>query len=430
MAIKKLHFHDEDEFQKERTILVALEAKGNKHLVKLLFSYEHKGSYHLVFRRATGNLREFWELNPHPQFRPDSILWSLRQMIGITQGLRIIHNFQVLIPLTVTEVEMETPQGKAKMSVSNGEERFGRHGDLKPENILWFRDSTGGVFQITDFGLASFHGRDTRTKAAPYTIYSSPTYEPPECHIHLPVSRAYDLWSLGCLFLEWVSWMLNGWQAIDDFSRSRLEQSLIMNKDGIISDDYFWSLIIEGNSRTARVREGVEQWVLNLRAHPRCSQLMHDLLSIIMEDLLCIFPSERSNAARLNDNLLNLLTRAETDYEYAFEPCSRGPKASEASQRHSSTTVTINNRDLSLLQNQTWSEDGLHGNQTRSLNFHKSEMPHTDKPATSLTETSVMSQRVISFTSRASKSFHSISHITRVVSEENPFSHRARVQSY
>ncbi|KAF4544497.1 Protein kinase domain-containing protein [Lasiodiplodia theobromae] len=325
VAIKKLHFHDEDEFEKERTILVALEGKKNNHLVKLLFSYEYRGIYHLVFRRATGNLRKFWELNPDPQFIPDTILWSLRQMIGITQGLRIIHNFKVTIPLSVTEVEMETPQGKAIMSVSNGEERFGRHGDLKPENILWFHDFTGDVCQITDFGLGRFHGRDTRTKAAPYTIYSSPTYEPPECHIYLPVSRAYDLWSLGCLFLEWVSWMLAGWQAIEDFSRSRVEQSLIMNQDGAIYDDYFWSFVVEGNNRNARVRDGVEQWVLKLRQHPKCSQLIHDVLSLIMQDLLCIVPSRRSSAASLHNDLGALVSRAERDHGYALDPCPEFP---------------------------------------------------------------------------------------------------------
>lgn len=346
----------------------------------MLFSYEYKGSYHLVFLRAKGNLRNFWEQNPHPQFTLDTVLWSLRQMIGITQGLRIIHTFEVSNPIPVTEIEMETPQGKAKMSVSSGEERYGRHGDLKPENILWFPDPAGAICQITDFGLGRFHGRDTRTKAAPYTIWSSPTYEPPECHIYLPVSRAYDLWSLGCMFLEWVSWMLNGWQAIDDFSRSRVEQSFIMNQEGVISDDYFWSLVIEGNKRDARVRNGVEQWVLSLRAHPRCSRLIHDILNIIMQDLLCIVPSLRSNAASLHNNLNGLFSRVEGDYEYALNPCPWVPKTSSTHRRRSIFVVTIadpGSSGISLLRSETWPTRQLLKYQTGKRERHQSDATHT-----------------------------------------------------
>ncbi|KAK0637969.1 Serine/threonine-protein kinase H1-like protein [Lasiodiplodia hormozganensis] len=308
------------------------------------------------------------------------VLWSLRQMIGITHGLRIIHNFKVSIPLSVAEMEMETPRGKAKMSVSSGEERYGRHGDLKPENILWFEDAAGAICQITDFGLGRFHGRDTRTKAAPYTIWSSPTYEPPECHIYLPVSRAYDLWSLGCLFLEWVSWMLNGWQAIDDFSRSRVEQSFIMNKDGMISDDYFWTLVVDKNNRNARVRNGVEQWVLMLRAHPKCSQLIHEILNLIMQDLLCIVPSRRCNAATLHNNLVSLISRAESDYEYVLKPCPWVPKASVIQHRHSINAIATadsGNSVFFLMRRGTWPPSQLHKHQMGKRNRHLSDATHT-----------------------------------------------------
>ncbi|KAF9634156.1 hypothetical protein BFW01_g5051 [Lasiodiplodia theobromae] len=381
VAIKRLHVYNEEDFEKERTILVAIEAKQNNHLVKLLFSYEHKGSYHLVFLRAKGNLRDFWEQNPQPQFTRDMVLWSLRQMIGITQGLQIIHTFEVSIPLSVTEIETDTPQGKAKMSVSNGEERYGRHGDLKPENILCFEKSAGVVCQIADFGLGRFHGRDTRTKAAPYTISSSPTYEPPECHIYLPVSRAYDLWSLGCLFLEWVSWMLNGWNGVEKFADFRMEESIILNSEGKIKDDYFWTLVIDGNNRDACVRNGVEQWVLSLRAHPRCSKLIHDLLGLIMRDLLCIDPRLRSKAAMLNNSLRRLFSDAERDDGYALDPSPWVSKASGTHQRHSVTVITIadrGNSGLSILRSETWPAGQLRKRQTSKLNNHNTGTTDTE----------------------------------------------------
>ncbi|KAL1642201.1 hypothetical protein SLS58_005541 [Diplodia intermedia] len=320
VAIKKLRYHDKTEFDRERSILVDLEAKRNSHLVRLLFSYDYKGNYHLVFMRAAGNLRDYWEQHPAPHFELATVLWSLNQMRGIARGLHVVHNFTLSIPQSTQQTEMTTPQGKAVMSVRPGEEKFGRHGDLKPENILYFPNNAGGICQITDFGLGRFHGRETRTKAAPYTIFSSPTYEPPECHLFLPVSRAYDLWSLGCIYLEWVSWMLKGWEAIDAFSQNRLEKSFILDNEGNVSDDYFWSLLIQGNKRDARVRDGVERWVRFLREDPHCSLLIHDLLNLIMNDLLCVMPRNRVDASMLNVNLNSLLINAQNDHGYALTP--------------------------------------------------------------------------------------------------------------
>ncbi|OMP85752.1 Cyclin-dependent kinase 4 [Diplodia seriata] len=327
VAIKKLRYHDKAEFDRERSILIELEAKNNSHLVKLLFSYEYKGIYHLVFMRATGNLRDYWEQHPSPHFDLNTVLWSLSQMRGIARGLHVVHNFTFEAPQSTQQTEMTTPQGKAVMSVRPDEVKFGRHGDLKPENILYFSNNAGGTCQITDFGLGRFHGRETRTKAAPYTIFSSPTYEPPECHIFLPVSRAYDLWSLGCIYLEWVSWMLKGWEAIDAFSQNRVEESYILNGEGKIRDDYFWSLLIQGNKRDARVRDGVERWVRILREDPHCSLLIHDLLNLIMNKLLCVIPKHRADASTLSENLNNLLTDARKDHGYALTPSPWVPKA-------------------------------------------------------------------------------------------------------
>lgn len=379
VAIKKLYHHDDKDFEKERTILVALETKRNDHLVKLLFSYEYKGSYHLVFRRAQGNLRDYWEQKPELRYSPELVLWSLKQMSGIAQGLYAIHNFKVTIPLSMSNTEMQTPQGQALMSVSQGEERFGRHGDLKPENIIWFPTADGGLCQITDFGLGRFHGRDTRTKAAPYTIYSSPTYEPPECHIFMPVSRAYDMWSIGCIFLEWVSWILKGWKGVEDFSVRRVEESFILNDQGKIKDDYFWSLLLDGNRRGAKVRSGVEQWVRHLREDPNCSALIHDLLSLIMKDLLCIDPTRRCKADMLNRNLHELFIKAKTTPDYVLRPKPWVPKASDHNTyERSHAALLIFNTDPAIsgikpLHCRTWP--------TAELGNHHSETISTVSPS-------------------------------------------------
>lgn len=322
VAIKKLRRHNRGDFEKERRILDSIKAKEHGHLAELLFTYEyqtyeHKEIYNLVFLRADGNLREYWQKNPSPLFDREAVLWSFMQMRGITDALQTIHSFIVDKPHTMRE-ERQMSGGPAVISLVPGEERFGRHGDLKPENILFFESLNGEVCcKITDFGLGRFHGHDTRTKDAPYTIYSSPTYEPPECHLGMLVSRRYDVWSLACLFLEWLSWMLKGWQAIEDFSKRRLEKSYITSGNSL-EDDYFWSLQINDTGRGAIVRQGVRDWVSDLREDSKCSQLIQDLLTLIMDELLCIRPESRYEMAKLKQQLDQLLGKAERDVIYAI----------------------------------------------------------------------------------------------------------------
>ena len=100
----------------------------------------------------------------------------------------------------------------------------GRHGDLKPENILWFKkprfgqDIAGhwGSFVISDFGLTMFHHKNTKSEVNPSNLARSPTYRPPEYEVRQKVSQLCDIWSLGCVMLEFLIWYLLGWKGIED----------------------------------------------------------------------------------------------------------------------------------------------------------------------------------------------------------------------
>lgn len=321
MAIKRLYSSDETEFLKEVTILNALGSKRQKHphLIKLLATYRQKQKYHLMFPYADANLRKYWEDRPSPSFDEATVLWSLRQMAGIASGLSLIHNFSVTFPLSVPG--NFRLQEDAKLSVEKSEELFGRHGDIKPENILWFQrtpdtDDEKGILQIADFGSGRFHGRDSRSKVAPEGVWGSPTYEPPECKLQRAVSRAYDIWSLGCLYLEFLTWMLKGSAEIDAFSefRGRVAHTGI-------DDDYFFT--ITGDPLTgmdAIVREEVVDWVQQLHLHEKCSALIHDLLDLVMSQALVVNPQRRASARWLHQQLHMYLIKANEDKYYLLQP--------------------------------------------------------------------------------------------------------------
>jgi serine/threonine protein kinase len=117
----------------------------------------------------------------------------------------------------------------------------GRHGDLKPENILWFKNykdndhnSFMGVLKISDFGLTRFHKTASTSRTDPFGI--SPTYRAPEYDVRKKVSQSYDVWSLGCVILEFITWYILGSEEVQAFEHHRVEDD-----NSIVKEDVFFN---------------------------------------------------------------------------------------------------------------------------------------------------------------------------------------------
>ncbi|KAH8591246.1 hypothetical protein B0O99DRAFT_744661 [Bisporella sp. PMI_857] len=379
VAVKELFSQEKREFQKEATILKALGPRNHPHLIKLLATYERNQIYHLLFPYANANLRKYWDEHPTPDFDRETVLWTMEQMTGIASGLELIHNFEVTHPLFIPgsgETNFRNP-GNVELKVEGGEQWFGRHGDIKPENILWFAYSQNyphpkGVLQIADFGLGRFHGRDSRSGVNPDNVESSPTYEPPECKLRLPVSRAYDIWSLGCLYLEFITWLLKGFAEIEGFSDARGRAPT----GGVVDDDYFYTITATPYStKDAEVREGVRIWVAQLHAHKNCSQMIHDLLDLIMGELLVIDSKGRSKSRWLYSQLQIYQIKARKDDEYLLKPVPI-PIANEEDDLVKLTELELTNGKPKR-NSVTFSVPDKHPNPGN--NFHTKSQPRTDR---------------------------------------------------
>lgn len=210
-AIKKLLRPDEQDFRRELTALHVASQLGHSNIVRLVTSFRQGPDYHFLFPWADGgDLSTFWRLNPDPEKSTTNYKWFMDQCSGIAHGLSMIHGF------SPREPAMATPE-------------FGRHGDIKPANILYFHSEkrnqdTYGTLKLCDFGSSSIGTSPLNMEPSDKVPRATPVYRAPEFDIEPgKISRLVDIWSLGCVFLEFVTWMVSGQDGLDQLAARRLD---------------------------------------------------------------------------------------------------------------------------------------------------------------------------------------------------------------
>ena len=171
-----------------------------------------------------------------------NIIWLLEQLRGLGEALKDIHNLSRLGLSTLGSSpapNLSAPQQQMRES--------GWHHDLKPENILLYktRGSRRGTFQISDFGSSKIHtyrSGSINTRSPNGTL----TYEPPEAKSEGATSRPYDVWSLGCVFLELLIWAILGPDSVEKFGNERLDRRYPGSKTDAVFDDSYWQMTQDG----------------------------------------------------------------------------------------------------------------------------------------------------------------------------------------
>jgi serine/threonine protein kinase len=222
-ALKQLHdkdYNNEEKFRKETEQLQRFNGLVHNHLVTLLATFTFQKRFYFLFPYAEFDLDRYWEHKErNPEMDVDTVRWVAKQCSGIMAGIDAIHE-----PQTVSLQGLN-------------EKKYGRHGDIKPDNILWFNTSSDpkGILVISDMGLSALNRETSRSGLARYNIPRVPGYSPPECDVKGgTISRAYDIWTLGCLFLEQLTWLLGGSDFRKEFEAERTtEYSLTGSKNNI-----------------------------------------------------------------------------------------------------------------------------------------------------------------------------------------------------
>jgi serine/threonine protein kinase len=107
-----------------------------------------------------------------------------------------------------------------------------------------------GVLQITDFGLSSFH--HTETAADIKAKLLGHPYRPPESQLIMKTTQSLDTWTLGCLFLDFLTWLVEGPGGLDKFEDMRVSPGIVSS-----SEVYFYDLTEKDDWTTVSVSAGV-----------------------------------------------------------------------------------------------------------------------------------------------------------------------------
>lgn len=264
--------HGEQEFRLE--VKAILKVKARPHLeVGLLTSFQHQERFHLLFRWADGgNLRDMWMNSPRPNLTHSRMCWMARQLHGLAHGLDGIHNTQMTVsdtPLSPSATQQSFDIVFNPLNQDDEGRHYGRHGDVKPQNVLWFRHDTKdpefGILKLSDFGLTTFH-RALTTGVNAEDVRVTNTYSAPEREIEEKLSRPFDVWSLGCIYLEFTTWILRGSRGITTFEEKRLPDG--GHRSPNFELDNFFTIFREGDKYRAAVKPSVFK-VSSPLNHPR-----------------------------------------------------------------------------------------------------------------------------------------------------------------
>ncbi|CAN9308974.1 unnamed protein product [Alternaria alternata] len=286
-------------FKKEVDALQRLHDRPNQHIVTLLATWAIEASVHdrycLLFPWAEGDLKSYWKHQRYPcdgtKMDLDAIRWVTKQILGMAGALKTIHS-----PGYNNSLEPK--------------QKYGRHGDIKAENILWYPPSAPnekGTLVIADLGLTEFNSTQSRSNVPGEGLSATPGYRPPECDLKGgTVSRAFDIWTYGCLLLE-----------------------MILSKESRVSQDKLQlpgTLELAYQKHAIAVKGEVHEWIVLLHNHPYCTQFIHDLLDLIEERMLVVIAPdcERIGSVELYTELDKMYRRVcdRTD-EYCQKACQK-----------------------------------------------------------------------------------------------------------
>ncbi|KAF3765539.1 kinase-like protein [Cryphonectria parasitica EP155] len=327
-AVKKLKTRTKVDFEQEVNALKRFSGKTHRHLVTLLATFEQREQYHMIFPWADCDLDHYWSnVEPNPDWGDvDLIRWLSKQCLGIMEAVSIIHNPSHL----------------------QSDKRFGRHGDIKAENILWYgsgprsstRNNDRGILVISDLGLTAINSDKSKSMQPNTGLKTTPSYRPPECDIKGgTISRAFDIWTLGCLYLELLCWLLKGSQGKKKFDGERMTTFIFGTKTDIFFDIQR-TVQYNKEAYVFTMKEAVTKKISDLHSDENCTLWMHDLLDLVEEGMLVVLSEDRKR--KTSHSLLEILREMDQKCQFDEHYCLRKARYAKLRRAPAGTLAELN----------------------------------------------------------------------------------------
>ncbi|KAM7201065.1 Protein kinase-like domain containing protein [Naviculisporaceae sp. PSN 640] len=305
------------------------------HLVSLLATFTLNNQYYFLFPWAEYSLEEYWEdaenyaiVEEKGGVDLDTVQWVAKQIAGLTVAIDTIHE-------PPPEKQKKTKNKYLDPNFQDGKPRYGRHGDIKPDNILWFKSGKDprGILVVSDMGLTSVNRDTSRSNIPGRQIAGGAGYRPPECEVlGGTVNRSFDIWTLGCLYLELITWLLGGCDLVEVFNEKRTTYYIITRTKKDLFFDLKQYRQRDGSTGTvAVVKDEVKECIRELHAHPNCTQFAHDLLDKVEKEMLIILSQDkkRSMSGTLRADFQRMYDKCIKDISYATKRVPEKRKRSE-----------------------------------------------------------------------------------------------------
>ncbi|KAJ4413264.1 hypothetical protein N0V91_000238 [Didymella pomorum] len=282
-AIKEIKSNNDSQevaehWESEVKALRTMNELRQDHIIRFIAAFRRgrieAREHYIIFEWADGgNLHELWQSDPSQPVTGTLVREAITQLHGLATALSAAHY----------------------LASDRAHGRSYRHGDLKPANILRFDSGTViGTLKIGDWGEAKSHQTVTAMRNMDTTArYGTRRYEPPECEIGIgPTdlnqrakgrSRLYDIWSMGCITLEFIIWLLYGATGLREFNDS------VTTGSGDQSP--FYEVNEACGVRSARVHSVVASWMQHMSKDPACragETALGDLLELVERGLLAV----------------------------------------------------------------------------------------------------------------------------------------------
>ncbi|KAI8711167.1 Protein kinase domain-containing protein [Fusarium sp. LHS14.1] len=164
-------------------------------------------------------------------------------------------------------------------------------------------------------------------KSATTNLFLTPSYQAPEVEFEnadknnpQPRSRRYDIWSLGCVFLEFSIWLLHGPKAIEGFARTRGRYGTSSTNSSVPLYE-----VTDEAAKVAIVHQLVSWTIERLQNDTRCKgdTALAALLSLIKDQMLQPKVEDRAWAEGVSKQLEEIVRKAENHESYLFHSCNR-----------------------------------------------------------------------------------------------------------